>query len=87
MCVSCGARVCDFGKLFELTRSWHILQLASKAQIAAHKKRKALKAESKRLLSQSPDADTQLKQLFKLLCHIEYVAGYTPALVGDSAQW
>jgi hypothetical protein len=50
-------------------------------------KRKAVKAESKRMLNQSPDADTQLKQLFKVLCDIEYVAGYTPALVGDSAQW
>jgi hypothetical protein len=37
-------------------------------------KRKALKAEYKRLLSQSPDADEQLKQLFKVLCDIEDVA-------------
>jgi hypothetical protein len=50
-------------------------------------KRKTLKAETKRLLSQSPDADTQLKQLFKVLCDIEDVAGYTPASVGDSPQW
>jgi hypothetical protein len=50
-------------------------------------KRKALKTEYKRLLSQSPDADAQLKQLFKVLCDIEDVAGYTPALVGDSDQW
>jgi hypothetical protein len=50
-------------------------------------KRKTLKAESKRLLSQSPDADIQLKQLFKVLCDIEDVAGYTPTSVGDSAQW
>jgi hypothetical protein len=50
-------------------------------------KRKPLKAESKRLLSQSPDADTQLKQLFKVLCDIEDVAGYTPASVGNSDQW
>jgi hypothetical protein len=47
-------------------------------------KRKTLNAESKRLLSQSPDADTQLKRLFKVLCDIEDVAGYTPAAVGDS---
>jgi hypothetical protein len=50
-------------------------------------KRKALKSEYKRLLSQSPDADAQLKQLFKVLCDIEDVAGYTPASVGDSDQW
>jgi hypothetical protein len=50
-------------------------------------KRKALKAESKRLLSQSPDAEAQLKQLFKVLCDIENVAGYTPNSVGDSHQW
>jgi hypothetical protein len=28
-----------------------------------------------------------LKQLFKVLCDIEDVAGYTPASVGDSDQW
>jgi hypothetical protein len=50
-------------------------------------KRKTFRAESKRLQSQSPDADTQLKQLFKVLCDIEDVSGYTPASVGDSAQW
>jgi hypothetical protein len=50
-------------------------------------KRKALKAEYKRLLSQSPDADAQLKQLFKVLYDIEDVVGYTPASVGDSDQW
>jgi hypothetical protein len=48
---------------------------------------KALKTEYKRLLNQSPDADAQLKQLFKVLCDIEDVAGYTPASVGDSDQW
>jgi hypothetical protein len=50
-------------------------------------KRKALKSEYQKLWSQSPDADAQLKQLFKVLCDIEGVAGYTPALVGDSDQW
>jgi hypothetical protein len=48
---------------------------------------KALNSEYKRLLSQSPDADAQLKQLFKVLCDIEDVAGYTPASEGDSDQW
>jgi hypothetical protein len=50
-------------------------------------KRKALKSEHKRLLSQSPDAKAQFKQLFRVLCDIEDVAGYTPASVGDSVQW
>jgi hypothetical protein len=50
-------------------------------------KHKALKMEYKRLLSQSPDADAQLKQLFKVFCNIEDVPGYTPASVGDSDQW
>jgi hypothetical protein len=50
-------------------------------------KRKALETEYKRLLNQSPDADALLKQLFKVLCDIEDVAGYTPASVGDSDQW
>jgi hypothetical protein len=49
-------------------------------------KRKALKTEYKRLLSQSPDADAQLKQIFKVLCDIEGVEGYTPASVSDSDQ-
>jgi hypothetical protein len=50
-------------------------------------KRKALKSEYKRLLSESPDADAQLKQLLNVFCDIEEVAGYTPASVGDSDQW
>jgi hypothetical protein len=37
-------------------------------------------------VAQFPDADVQLKQLFKLLCDIEDVAGYTPASVGDSQE-
>jgi hypothetical protein len=41
----------------------------------------------KRPLIQSPDADAQLKQLFKVLCDIEDVAGYTQASVCDSEQW
>jgi hypothetical protein len=50
-------------------------------------KRKALKLEYKKLLNQPPNADVQLKQLFKVLCYIEDVAGYIPASVGDSDQW
>jgi hypothetical protein len=47
----------------------------------------SVKSRMKRLLIQFPDADAQLKQLFKVLCEIEGVAGYTPASVCDSEQW
>jgi hypothetical protein len=46
-----------------------------------------LKSEYRQLLGQFPDADAQLKQLFKVLCDIEEVAGYTPAPVGESEKW
>jgi hypothetical protein len=49
-------------------------------------KRRTLKSEYQELVAQYPDADAQLKQLFKLLCDIEDVAGYTPASVVDSDQ-
>jgi hypothetical protein len=39
------------------------------------------------LLGQFPDADAQLKQLLKVVCDIEDVAGHTPASVGESEQW
>jgi hypothetical protein len=50
-------------------------------------KRKTFKSEYRNLLEQFPDADELLKQLFKVLCDIEDVAGYTPASVGESDQW
>jgi hypothetical protein len=46
-----------------------------------------IKVEYQHLVTQFPDADAQLKQLFKTLCDIEDVVGYTPASVGDSEQW
>jgi hypothetical protein len=46
-----------------------------------------LKSEYRQLLGQFPDAEAQLKQLFKVVCDIEDVAGYTPASVGESEQW
>jgi hypothetical protein len=49
--------------------------------------RETLKSEYRQLLGQFPDADAKLKQLFKVLCDIEDVAGYTPAPVGESEQW
>jgi hypothetical protein len=39
------------------------------------------------LIKQYPDADVQYRQLFKILRDIEDVAGYTPAAVGESAEW
>jgi hypothetical protein len=48
--------------------------------------RKTLKSEYQLLKSKFPDADTQLKQLFKVLCGIKHVARYTPASVGDGEQ-
>jgi hypothetical protein len=50
-------------------------------------KRQTLKSEYQQLVGQFPDADAQLKQLLKVLCDIENVAGYTSASVGDSEQW
>jgi hypothetical protein len=49
--------------------------------------RRTLKSEYQQLVAQFPAADAQLKQMFKLLCDIEDVAGYAPASVGDSEQW
>jgi hypothetical protein len=50
-------------------------------------KRASLQAEYKNLIGNYPDADTQYRQPFKVLCNIEDVAGYTPAVVGESAEW
>jgi hypothetical protein len=45
-------------------------------------KRASLQAEYKTLKENYPEADTQYRQLFKVLCDIEVVASYTPAVVG-----
>jgi hypothetical protein len=37
------------------------------------------KSEYQPLIGEHPDADAQLQQLFKILCDIEDVAGYTPS--------
>jgi hypothetical protein len=50
-------------------------------------KRASLQAEYKTLLENHPDADTQYRQLFEMLCNIEEVPGHTPAVVGESAEW
>jgi hypothetical protein len=49
-------------------------------------KRASLQVEYKTLIGNYLDADTQYRQLFKMLCNIEDVAGYTPAVVGESAE-
>jgi hypothetical protein len=46
-----------------------------------------LKSEYQQLVEQFPHAESQLKQLFKLLCNIEDLAGYTPSSVGDREEW
>jgi hypothetical protein len=46
-----------------------------------------LKAESPKLVGQYPDAEAQLRQLFKVLCDIEDVSGYTLVSVGERHDW
>jgi hypothetical protein len=50
-------------------------------------KRASLEEEYKTLVGKYPDADTQYLQLYRTLCAIEDVAGYAPAVVGESAEW
>jgi nitroreductase len=45
-----------------------------------------LKSEYQQLIGQVPDADAQLKQLFKEIRDIEEMARYTPS-AGQSEQW
>jgi hypothetical protein len=40
-------------------------------------KKTTLRAEHQSLVAKYPNAETQLKQLFRILCDIEVVAGYT----------
>jgi hypothetical protein len=50
-------------------------------------KQASLQSEYEVLRRQYPDADTQHRLLFQILCAIEDVAGYTHAAVGESAEW
>jgi hypothetical protein len=50
-------------------------------------KRASLQAEYKTLKGNYPEADTQYRQLLKVLCNIEDVASYTPAVVGETPEW
>jgi hypothetical protein len=49
--------------------------------------RKTFNAEFQRLVGQHPDAEEQLRQLFKVLCDFEDVAWYTPVSVGENHEW
>jgi hypothetical protein len=51
------------------------------------KKRAPLQSDYPALIEQYPDADTQYRQLLKVLCTIEGVSGYTPTAVGESVEW
>jgi hypothetical protein len=50
-------------------------------------RRPSLQSEYQVLIKHYPDADKQYRLLFKTLCDIENVAGYTPVEVGESAEW
>jgi hypothetical protein len=50
-------------------------------------KRSALKSQYQTLVQEYPDADAQLKELYKFLGNIEDLAEHTPAAVGESAEW
>jgi hypothetical protein len=51
------------------------------------KNRATLQAEYKEIKKQYPDAETQYRRLFDILCDIEDVASFTPAAVRESAEW
>jgi hypothetical protein len=50
-------------------------------------KRSSLEADHKLLVAKYPEAEVNLKQLFKILCDIQDVAGYAPASVGENVEW
>jgi uncharacterized protein with NRDE domain len=50
-------------------------------------KRTTLRAEHQSLVAKYHDAEAQVKQLFRILCDIEVVAGHAPVSVGKSVEW
>jgi hypothetical protein len=50
-------------------------------------RRASLQAEYKAIVKQYPKADRQYRHLLDILCDIEDVASFTPAAVGESAEW
>jgi hypothetical protein len=51
------------------------------------KRRASLQSEYQVLIKKYPDADTQYRLLYKTLCDIKNMSGYTSAAVGESAEW
>jgi hypothetical protein len=45
------------------------------------------KSEYPGLVNKYPDSDGLIKQVYKVLCDIEDLAGYTPPSVGESNEW
>lgn len=50
-------------------------------------KRSSLKSEYQAIENKYLDAATSVKLLFKVLCDIANLAGYTPASVEDGEEW
>lgn len=70
---------------------WNVLKIADITvpgyQAFWADKHASLQSEYQVMIGQYPDADTQYRQLFKVLCAIEEMAGYVPAAVRESAEW
>jgi hypothetical protein len=50
-------------------------------------KRSSLKKQFQSIEEKYPDATPAIKPLFKVLCNIEDLVGFTPALLGQSGEW
>jgi hypothetical protein len=50
-------------------------------------RRVSKKSEYQVLIKQYPDADTQCRLLYKIICSIEDMAGCAPAAVEESTEW
>jgi hypothetical protein len=50
-------------------------------------KRTTIKSVCHVAVSKHHDADSLLKQAYKMLCNTYYLAKYTPASVGESIDW
>jgi hypothetical protein len=50
------------------------------------KKRTSLQAEFKEMVKQYPETEQYYRKLFKIICVIENVASFTPAIIGESAE-
>jgi hypothetical protein len=50
-------------------------------------KQTSLQAEFKQMAKQYPETEHYYRKLFKIYCDIEDVASFTPATIGESAEW